>query len=287
MTALSLSKEDILHYFYEENLRPYLTFHKSTQVKTLLGESIAIELARRLPRKKKRVRILDIGCGGGELTRTFLESLAQHRPNLKIYLLATDRSGEVLDHACKNLLNLPSDVKVDLRQVGINSNSQGVHRLCNVVGSDRFDLLIASFVLHWIDKCDDAIDQLFECLAPCGSICIAEISLKNGDQYAEFRRRLFKIAYEKEKGPYQQFFAEDFEAILKKKRLQYNTVSLQTVIDLKAKHSEEIDESMEFLTALPRRNWKDKQRDAIRELTGKLAESSTITCGYKMIWVRK
>jgi len=252
-----------------------------------LGESIAVELARQLPKDKGEARILDIGCGGGELTRTFLESLAQHRPALKIHLLATDRAGKVLDHARKNLLNLPSNVIVDLQQVGVNSNPQRAQRLCNVLGGDRFDLLIASFVLHWIDRCDDAVDQFLECLAPCGSICIAEISQKNGDQYAEFRRRLFKIAYEKEKGPYQHFFAEDFEAILKKKSLQYNSVSLQAVIDLKAKNLEEMDERMEFLTALPRRNWKDKQRDAIRELTGKLTESGTITCGYKMIWVIK
>lgn len=289
MATQHLSRKELLNYFYEENLNPYFTFHNTTEVKTLFAEAIAAGLVDRFPKGKKVLRILDIGCGGGELTRVLLESLVRYRPGLEIYLLATDAANGILSHAQKHLEEIPiehKNVTIEFKQVGVYP--QPAPRLSDVIDKGRFNLIIASFMMHWLDDAADAIEQFLECLNDEGFLCIVQLADEEGSICAEFRKCLFKIGYDKKTGPYEHFFAEEFEEILKERGIHYEPPRIvDAAVNLKVEGSEGVVRSLEFLMNIPRRNMTTKQIKAGKKLINTLLSSGAMTCKYKMLWVEK
>lgn len=285
---MSLSKDELRRYFYETNLGSYQANQKNTKAKTLLGKSIAAEVARRLPNQDKTFRILDVGCGDGELAKELITSLSWYHPDLEIQLLAIDISEKVLDLAREKLKGVPPNVSVDFKQVGVLPPP--APRLLEVLGEKSFDLIVASFVMHWVDDIEDALEQFYQCLRLGGRLCVAAFSKREdrGKEYADFRRQLFKIAHgeETEYGPFQSFFAEDFEKIIKqiedKKMILLEPTLLQTVVDLGSKDAEDIDERIEFLMAMPREKLTPVQKERVKQLIEKLP--GKMPCVYKIIW---
>lgn len=258
-----------------------MAFHRSNKGPTQGARAIADKLLDYIPKGQETLRILDVGCGGGEITRSFVERLASARPEMKIHLLAIDPADVILNLARKHLQNLSTNVKVKFKQVGVYP--QPAPRLCDLFDRERFDFLLASFMMFWVDDWDDVLEQFLECLKPDGLLCVTLNCRTPGESGASFRQRIFEIAHQ-ETG-YQMEFAEDFEEILKTHRIGYRTETVCSDLVLSSMHSDKISEVMEFMMRFPRGELTPHQVEAIKGYTNTMLSSSPLQSCKKMMWV--
>ena len=95
------------------------------------------------------LRVVDLGCGTGELTRRLADSLP---------------GGEVLglDASLQMLERTGEFVRPGLRfELGNQAELEG-----------EWDLIVSNAALHWSDNHEELIPKLFKCLAPGGQIAV-------------------------------------------------------------------------------------------------------------------
>lgn len=285
LTTAPLSKEDLFRYFYEENLKPYLSFQERTTVKPQVAQLIALRLLKYIPKEKTALSILDIGCGGGEQTRALVEEVALARPETKIQLVAVDPSAKILALAHERLQELPTNVDVKIYKGGVHPLP--TPRLYSLLSGKHYDFILASQIMFWIDDWLDALNQLIDCLNTGGILCIVLVSHKCGEKWAAFHQGLFKIAHQ-ETGFPQHFFAEELEEILEEHNIEYSTDTLTSVVlDFDSTSFYEIDEKLEFLMLFPRRELTVAQREAIQKHLRTTFSSGPLESCRKLIWIHK
>ena len=101
-------------------------------------------------RAAPEMRVLDLGCGTGKLTRAVHERLRAART------LGLDRSVRMLEDARRS--RLPSGLVFE--QGDITSFS----------GRDEYDLIFSNAAFHWVDDHDELIARLAAALKPSGQL---------------------------------------------------------------------------------------------------------------------
>lgn len=266
-----------LDYFYGEASKAYQAFHRGSNAKAKLAETIADKLLDYYPEDKKKLRILDVGCGGGELTHDLVKKLAVQRPETKIELTAIDPGEGILKIADEKLQKLSSktpNLKVKTERVGIEPPPA---RLCKTLGGKSFDFVLASFIFFWVKKenWEDAIDQFAECLDREGLLCIVQLSQKG--RCADFRKAIHKVAHK-----FPMDFTEIIEKVFDESNIDYDSTFLDVSIDLGEEYTERITDTVEFLLRRPRGELTPEQKKKIVEEAKKL-DSQTLECTYKIL----
>lgn len=281
----SPSPELIFRYFYCDNLRPYFAFQNSVATsKKEAGRAIAERIAGVACGRSQPFRILDVGCGGGEQTRYFLDSLTRLCPNLKISLVAIDPSARMLDHAAKHLQCLSRSVQLSFKQFAVRPAPE--MRLSDLTDGERFDFVLASFVLFHMADWNDALGQFVECLLPLGELCVVLESWghNNNGRCNHFRRRLFKIANTRFRDV---FCSEHFEEVVRKHGMQFESCAIPSVVDLNSGLFGGITETIEFLINVPRWTLSREQEDMVLSLVRQEAISGVIEGWQKVTWVKR
>lgn len=218
-----------------------------------------------------------------ELTRGLTENLVSVRSNLQIHLLATDPSGTMLNLAESRLKDLPHNVSVEFRQVGIYPPPAS--RLFDTLKGKQFDFLLASYVLFWMENWDDVLDQFLECLSPGGYLCVILLSRDKGKECSEFYRRLYEIAHQGT--GFRMEFAEVFEELLRQRLIDFETDFVTCNTDLEMKNTPKVNETLEFIMRFPKSELTEQQVRAIEDHVCLSAETACLECYEKLIWVRR
>ncbi len=284
-----LSKIDLFRYFYSKKLEPYHIFHGITDAKLAAAAKIAEYISHSYKNPINSFCILDVGCGEGELIISLVRELKRFAPQTYIDLHAMDPSSEMLTGFRNKLKkkSLPEIANVNLHQIGLNKR----HRLKEICKSSKFDLVLASFVLFWIDDWSDAIDQMLKVLTPTGKICIILLAKRKGRIGATLRSKLFSIAH-KHTG-YNLECAEDVEEILRQKGLKWESSLVSFHVEIPAHEKENIRTSngesisaLEFMTRFPWNKLSSGQKKEMIE-TASAYKSQNPICYQKLLWISK
>ena len=120
--------------------RPFMHFASVPVLKKSRGEFVR-QACDSLPRFNKPLRLMDIGCGNGALTASFVKRLQDTGKAADIgELLLVDPSPAMVELAVKTVGDVlpPSAVR------GMNSSTQ---ELCDSL-SERYDVAVSSFAYH-------------------------------------------------------------------------------------------------------------------------------------------
>jgi len=121
---------------------------------------------------RPNLKVVDLGCGTGQLTRRLADSL----PDSDV--LGIDSSSQMLERT---------------REYA----SPGLRfELGNIAEVDgEWDLIISNAALHWIDDHEKFIPHLFNCLNPGGQIVVQVPSNHNSDAYRTIKRVAVREPY--------------------------------------------------------------------------------------------
>ena len=103
----------------------------------------------RLVRRREKMRVVDLGCGTGELTRRLADAL----PGSEV--IGVDTSYEMLARAVAHKRN------------GINFELAAIESI-----TGRWDLLFAHASLQWVDNHGELIPRLFAMVRPGGQLVV-------------------------------------------------------------------------------------------------------------------
>jgi SAM-dependent methyltransferase len=126
---------------------------------------------------RNRVRILDIGVGSGAFIIPIIEEFQQNG-GLDFGLDCFDISEQMIKELMDRLsVSSVTEDKVHCFIRDANEGLGGVYR------PRIFDIVVITFVLHYIDRWESLIDDVARCLAPGGMLVQAEIigDLRNMD----------------------------------------------------------------------------------------------------------
>ncbi len=281
MTKSKFSRADLFYHLWVKNPDPYLAFHKTNGDKPRVAKAIVKKLEERF-HKGQTLRILDIGCGGGELTDELIKQLIASRSKWKIHLTATDPSPTMLDMAQNHLKKWEKPTKIELDFLRVKVAPKPEPRLYDTLGSKQFDFVLASYVMFWLENWDDALDQFFECLSPNGLVCVIMTSREKGEKCSRFRQELLGITHQETNFEF-NFFAEDFEKILKKRNdCECQPELIKSTLSLKSK---DYQARLAFLMAFPNELLTPKQKKRLEQVENKLPKSGKLTCNKKLLWV--
>jgi len=108
------------------------------------------------------LRILDIGCGDGEMTREYLKIIKDVFPKIEIIIDLVEPAEKSLKLACESTTPLVSQVHP--------YEQKAVEFLAYEENQHQYDLIIASYVFYHIEA--SIIPTLFELLKPNGGLTI-------------------------------------------------------------------------------------------------------------------
>lgn len=106
-----------------------------------------------LVRRRPHMRIVDLGCGAGELTAD------AHRRMGALSTLGVDSSAAMLERAAPLAGEGLSFLRADIRTFTPPSG-------------ERFDLVLSNAALHWLPDHPALLARLTEAIAPCGQIAV-------------------------------------------------------------------------------------------------------------------
>lgn len=104
--------------------------------------------------RRPGMRVVDLGCGTGKLTRTLHEQLAARET------VGVDRSDSML-----------AETRVDAQPEGLSFRTGTIESFVNETSRPgTWDLVFSNAALHWVDDHDTLIPRLAAALAPSGQI---------------------------------------------------------------------------------------------------------------------
>lgn len=112
-------------------------------------------------RPRPGMRVVDLGCGTGKLTR-LLHAKLDARETVGI-----DRSDSML--AATREGTRPQGLRFDVGTIEDFIGRDGA-RTPEAGGSDRWDLIFSNAALHWVDDHEQLLEQLAHRIAPSGQI---------------------------------------------------------------------------------------------------------------------
>lgn len=121
------------------------------------------------------MQVLEVGCGGGNLT----QELAQTNANIT----AIDISSDLLEYACKKVGNANVIFKVE--------NAYALN-----FPADTFHTVVGSSILHHLDV-ERALAEFFRVLKPGGTIYFTEPNMLNPQVFLERHTALFGYLIQK------------------------------------------------------------------------------------------
>ena len=131
-----------------------------------------------LVKVRPELKVVDLGCGTGELTRHLADAL----PNSQV--LGLDRSGEMLAKSARYARDGLRFAEGDIAGLG-----------------GEYDLIFSNAALQWLDRHDELFPRLWAHLRPGGQLAVQMPS--NYDHPSHFLAQ--QIA---ESGPFKRFFPE-------------------------------------------------------------------------------
>lgn len=132
-----------------------------------------------LVKQRPDLKVIDLGCGTGELTR----KLTDHLPGARV--LGIDSSAEMLRDA-----GAFSNENLSFECIGIKEKMQT---------SEKYDLIFSNAALQWIDEHETLFPDIISCLRPGGQLLVQVPS--NHEHFTH--RTLKKLASE---APFQTAF---------------------------------------------------------------------------------
>jgi len=121
---------------------------------------------------RPNLKVIDLGCGTGQLTRRLADSL----PGSDV--LGIDSSPQMLERTREY-------ARLGLRfELGNQAELEG-----------EWDLIISNAALHWSENHEELIPHLFDCLNPGGQIAVQVPSNHNSDAYQTINRVALREPY--------------------------------------------------------------------------------------------
>ncbi len=156
---MAFNFDKVSHEWWEQNNRSFKMLHKMNEVRV---EFIINEIQGRL-KSKKKLKLLDLGCGGGIL----LESLAKSEiaKNIEVFM-GVDMSGKTLEIARG---------RAKEQGLPIEYKESSIEDFCSKE-KEGFDIIIASEVIEHVDDPNAIIPEIAKLLNPEGLIFFSTIN---------------------------------------------------------------------------------------------------------------
>lgn len=129
--------------------------HKSASP-VLNNRSLIGDFSTLVPILKEGMRVLDVGCGTGAITKDIAEKVGDTGT-----VIGIDQSGELIEEG-KALFDFPPNL--ELINVG----------LFEYEPSEKFDLIVSARVLQWLNNPQAAVRKMKTWLRPSGQISILD-----------------------------------------------------------------------------------------------------------------
>jgi len=129
--------------------------HKSS-APVLNNRSLAKDYSTLLPILKVGIRVLDVGCGTGAISKGIAERVGSSGQ-----VVGIDKSKELIEEG-KALFSFPDNL--ELVEAGIFDYEP----------SEKFDLIVAARVLQWLDNPQAALERLKMWLRPNGQMSVLD-----------------------------------------------------------------------------------------------------------------
>lgn len=190
-TILSQQKRNILTS--AQFLSAFKSFTENSNQKPLIVKFLSGRLPKLLEPRGSKLRILDIGCGTGEISIPLYNSLASHYPDIEVKVDILEPSHEVN----KSFLQRYNSNKNNLFKIGNALTGYWEH--CSVHG--KYDFILASHILYRIFENPQlttaqksaAVQKILTSLRDNGLACIIYHSAEGNDAYA-LRHKVSKLS---------------------------------------------------------------------------------------------
>lgn len=161
--AISFCAKPILNKDYDKWFKTYLRYvDEKDFIANEIFENIKISTSHL--KNKNKIKILDIGCGNGELTQKYLKHLSGLFSDKKIEVEAVDLNTELLNDFRLNHMNFDKNVSVNL----INKNFFSEYPSTE----ERYDIVIASHVMYYTPNLSESFTKIKNYLSAGGKALI-------------------------------------------------------------------------------------------------------------------
>jgi len=140
----------------------------TTKYDTLSG--VLIDHIAREATSNRQLRILDVGCGPGQLTFPLLASLPRRLSVELVDYTGVDSRGRVLSDLQTALMALEAGRSCKYSLTFIHSTAEDAIAVGQV--SDQFDLILCSHMLYYVPRWQWLIRKLQSLLAPNCELCV-------------------------------------------------------------------------------------------------------------------
>lgn len=154
MTNYHLTKEDSSSYE-----KGYEIFLKRTNFREVILKGFSERISS-FSLNSKNLEVLDVGCGNGEMTKRYIESLnVEDHQYISLHLV--EPSANALAEASKNLENLNTKIR---------PHNSTLEAYLSTNPEESFDLIIVSYVFYHLNA--NTVRGLISLLKPNGAIAI-------------------------------------------------------------------------------------------------------------------
>ncbi|OCC14944.1 Biotin synthesis protein BioC [Dissulfuribacter thermophilus] len=121
------------------------TYSSSSYVQTEVGLRLISDLFPVMERREGKKRLLDLGCGSGQLTSLLVDAFDMAE------VTCVDLSHEML---------LQARAQIEKKVQQVRFLRMDIEHVPSVLGKERFDLIFSNSVLHWLEDIESTLQGI-------------------------------------------------------------------------------------------------------------------------------